>query len=174
MAAPAHALRCNGRLVHAGDHVLQAREHCGEPYWIDRHSEWLILGEGAALERRIERKVEVWFYNFGSNRFMQRLVFRDDRLVAEEQLGYGYSGKSRSCDVDSLPAGISNGEIVARCGAPYSSSDNYADVLVRDGAGNAELRVQRIEEWVYERQGRDPILLRLVDGRLAETERIDL
>ena len=34
-------------------------------------------------------------------------------LIPEEQLGYGYSGKSRRCDVDSLPSGLSNGEIIA-------------------------------------------------------------
>ncbi len=174
IAAPAHALRCKGRLVQLGDHALQARKHCGEPYWIDTHGEWLISGERGPLERRVERKVEVWYYNFGSNRFLQRLVFRDDRLQHEESLGYGFDRPAKGCNPDTLIAGTSNGEIIARCGLPQSQSERYADQTERDGQGNARLRVQRQQEWVYDSgNSRGPRLLLLIDGRLAEVQRLD-
>jgi hypothetical protein len=175
IALPAQALRCNGRLVDPGDHALQVRERCGEPFWIDSYSEWLISGERGPLERRVERNVEVWFYNFGSNRFIQRLVFRDDRLQHEESLSYGFDRASKNrCNLDTLPTGISNGEIIARCGPPKSRRERYADQIERDGQGNARVRVQRQEDWIYDTgASRDYRLLLIVDGRLYETERLD-
>lgn len=172
-ATPAHAMRCNGRLVQIGDHASQARQRCGEPYWIDRYSDWLILGEYGPLEQRVERNVEVWYYNFGSNRFLQRLVFRDDRLQHEENLGYGFGKTRRDCKPMLLPPGTSNGEIIARCGAPQSRRERYGDVTERDGNGNARTRVTRHEDWIYDTDSsRDYYLLLIVDGALSKTERL--
>lgn len=174
ISVPAHALRCDGRLVNPGDHALQVRERCGEPYWVDRYSEWLIRGERGPLEQRIERNVEVWFYNFGSNRFLQRLVFRDNRLQSEQNLGYGFTRQPERCNVDRLLPGTSNGEIIARCGPPQSQSQRYGDVIERDDSGNARVRVVRRDEWIYDAGGsRDYRLLVIVDGRLSETQRLD-
>lgn len=174
LAFPAQALRCNGRLVGDGDHIVQVRERCGDPFWIDHYNEWLIAGEDQALEQRVQRTVEVWYYNFGSNRFMQRLVFRDDRLLREDSLGYGFSVQPKSCDLDRLQNGISNGEIIARCGPPDSRRERYADQIQRDGLGGARLTVSRLEDWIYDPgSSKDYRLLRIVDGFLSDTERLD-
>ncbi len=173
-ASPAWALRCDGRIVEVGDHALQVRERCGEPYWVDRYSEWLITGENGPREQRVERTVEAWYYNFGSNRLLQRLVFRDDRLTREESLGYGFTKLPSRCDVDALPRGTSNGEIIARCGEPSSQVTRYGDTVERDGLGNARVRVSRREEWVYDPgDSRDYRLLLLIDGKLSEIQRLD-
>jgi hypothetical protein len=34
--------------------------------------------------------VEVWIYNFGPNKLMQRIRFEDGVVVRIESLGYGY------------------------------------------------------------------------------------
>lgn len=171
--APAHALRCAGRIVEIGDHAYELRKRCGEPYWVDRYSEWLVLGERGPFEQQIERRVEAWFYNFGPNRLLRRLVLRDNRIVREDSLGYGYTTLGRACNLDALVAGTSTGEIVARCGAPATQESRYASEIVRDGSGLARQRVIRREEWVYEPAARAPRLLTLVDGTLARVERLD-
>lgn len=170
----AHALRCDGRLVERGDHAIQVRERCGEPYWTDGYSEFLIAGENGPLEQRIERSVEAWYYNFGPNRLLRRLLFIDDRLVGEESLGYGYSTLGRDCRLDALPSGTPAGVVVARCGAPASRNQRYADLTRRDAGGFARRRVVRHEEWVYDfGRDRDLRLLRILDGRLQGIERLD-
>ena len=174
IAAPAWALRCNGRIVGSGDHAIKVREHCGGPFYIDRYSEWQVLGEPASLQRRIEQTVEVWFYNFGTTRFMQRLVFVDDRLRAETALGYGFNRPSKGCNVDQLPLGLSNGEVVARCGRPDSQSERYQDEISRDGQGVSRLRVLRQEDWIYAAAtAKGTRVLVFLDGRLIETQRLD-
>lgn len=174
LAAPAHALRCDGRLVDEGDHAITVRERCGEPFWIDRYSEWLIQGEHGPREQRVEIGVEVWYYNFGDDRFMQRLSFREDRLQREEALGYGFNRLPKRCRLDTLPEGLTSGEVIARCGYPERRSESYRDETHRDDRGNARVHVSRREDWIY-RGGsrRDARVLVMIDGRLADTQRLD-
>lgn len=173
LAAPLHALRCEGRLVAPGDHAVQVQQVCGQPFWIDHHREWLISGEGGPLEQRVEQVVEVWYYNFGADRLMQRLVFRDDRLQSEQTLGYGFDHLPGSCNPDRLPMGISNGEIIARCGQPLSRRETYSDLVERDGRGLTQVRLQRREQWVYGRgSSSSQRVLLLVDGQLWQTQRL--
>lgn len=169
----ASAMRCEGRITRVGDHLVQVREVCGEPFWTDQYSQWLVVGEGGALEQRREHLVEVWYYNFGSNRLMQRLVFLDGRLQREDELGYGFDHPPQGCDPDRLPIGISNGEIVARCGLPMDRRQLYGESIRRDSRGNALARERRQEEWIYGgRNARSARALQLLDGRLVQVQRL--
>lgn len=173
-ATQAQALRCDGRVVGPGDHAIQVRERCGEPFWIDAYTEVLIAGEFGPLEQRRERPVEAWYYNFGPNRLMRRLLLVDDRLLREDSLGYGYTTLGTDCRLDALPVGTAAGVIVARCGEPGSRRERWREVTRRDGAGNARRRYLRDEDWVYDTgANRDLRLLRLVDGTLQAVERLD-
>ena len=172
--APAQAMRCSGRLVSEGDHSVQVQRRCGEPYWIEAYTEWTVLGEDGPVEQRIEHPVEAWYYNFGPERLMRRLVFRDDRLVREDTLGYGFRRGGEDCNLDNLMRGMSTGEVFARCGEPESQNLRYRQAIVRDGLGNARKRLVRHEEWVYD-PGRGRFLKLLVfdDGVLDAVERLD-
>jgi hypothetical protein len=172
-AAPAHALRCKGRVIDDGDHAFQVRERCGEPYWVETWSDFVIAGEDGPVEQRVEVRTEAWYYNFGSDKLLRRLVFRDDRLVREDSLGYGYARLGTHCELDTLPANATTGEVVARCGMPTDNTRRYGDVTERDAWGNAVRRAVRIEEWIYARDSRRPHLLRFVDGSLRGVERLD-
>lgn len=173
-ASEAHALRCDGRLVERGDHAIQVRERCGEPFWIDAYTEVLVIGEFGPLEQRGERPVEAWYYNFGPNRLLRRLLLIDDRLVREDSLGYGYATLGTDCRLDALPVGTAAGVVVARCGEPASRRERWREITRRDGAGNARRRYLRDEDWVYDLgANRDLRLLRLVDGTLQSVQRLD-
>jgi len=172
VASPAFALRCDGRVVSTGDHALTVIDRCGEPYWIDRYSTQVVTGEFSAVERSFDVDTEAWYYNFGPNRLLHRLVFRDNRLLREDTLGYGYSRLGRDCDLDTIAPGTTNGEIVARCGQPTSSDSRYAEIVQRDGAGNAQRRLVRREEWLFREGRRDPHLFIIVDGVVSQVERL--
>jgi hypothetical protein len=173
-SADARALRCGGRLVERGDHALQVRERCGEPYWIDAYTEVFVAGEYGPLEQRAERPVEAWYYNFGPNRLLRRLLLVDDRLVREDSLGYGVATLGADCRIDGLPAGTPAGVVVARCGEPLSRRERWREVVRRDGAGNARRRFIRDEDWIYDvGANRDRRLLRLVDGMVQSVQRLD-
>lgn len=173
-ATPAAALRCDGRLVERGDHAIQIAERCGAPFWIDAYTEVFVAGEFGPLEQRAERAVEAWYYNFGPNRLLRRLLLVDDRLVREDSLGYGVATLGADCRIDALPAGTPAGVLVARCGEPLSRRERWREVTRRDGAGNARRRFIRDEDWLYDvGTNRDRRLLRLVDGVVQGVERLE-
>ncbi len=171
-AGDAFALRCKGRIVSTGDHRFEVEERCGEPYWIESYSEYRIIGEFAPVQQTIEQRLEAWYYNFGPNQLLRRLVFVDNRLVREDTLGYGYRQLGASCELDAFLPGLSTGEIVARCGTPAADDTRYFERVVRDGEGNARRRFLRQDEWLYRLTGRAPRLLTFLDGRLEQVERL--
>ena len=172
-ALPAHALRCNDRIVTTNDHAFEVRQKCGAPYWVEPFDEILVLGENSPLEQRVQRKVEAWYYNFGPNALMRRLLFRDNRLVKEETIGYGYTELGTECELGALVPGLSTGEVVARCGQPVDRDVRYQERILRNHVGMAQRRILRMDEWLYPAGSRDPYLLRFYDGKLDAVERID-
>lgn len=170
-AGEAEALRCGGRVVALGDHDFQVRHRCGEPYWIDQYAELRVHGAGGPFERRSERVFDDWYFNFGPNRLVQRLRFRDGRLVKIETLGYGRHGISERCEDVDLSPGTTLGEVALRCGPPTSRTSRYRDVVVHDRHGH-RIRPVRHEEWLYARPGsRFARLAIFIDGRLDRVER---
>ena len=172
-AESAQALRCNGRVITTNDHAFEVREKCGVPYWVEPFDEILVFGENGPIEQRVQRRVEAWYYNFGPNALMRRLLFRENRLVKEETIGYGYTRLGTECDLQALVPGLTTGEIVARCGQPSDRDVRYQEQIIRNGIGQAQRRLMRMDEWLYPAGSRDPYLLRFYDGRLDVVERID-
>jgi hypothetical protein len=171
--APAYAgdtLRCDGRVVGTGDRDIQVRARCGDPYWVERRTDVLVRGEDGPLEQRVAIEVEVWYYNFGPNRLMQRLAFRDGVLVGLTTLGYGVTRIGAGCRYDALPAGITTGEVVARCGQPQDIDEQQAVTIRRDEAGNALAQDSRRETWRYAEGRTRWRELTFNDGRLVASE----
>ena len=104
---PAHALRCDGKLVIKGMLQVEVLEHCGEPTAVrDRgfavraytplelmrrpHVEAVRFGPGNFYEHLL---VTEFIYNFGPSRLMRKLTFEGGVLTDIETLGYGYREK---------------------------------------------------------------------------------
>mgnify|MGYP000141508575 CR=1 FL=1 len=114
-AAPASALRCSGKVIDRGMPQAEVLESCGEPTWVDERQEerfsrncrdpyfWTYPDDDGRYEEhyyiyRGKRYtgckkiviIEEWFYNFGTSRLTQTLIFENSRLVHIRQGGYGY------------------------------------------------------------------------------------
>jgi hypothetical protein len=107
LSAGAQTLRCGETLISEGITQAEVAARCGQPTLIDHQT---IYSEGAAalpggpppgdwvglslpgVVRRSgsEIPVEVWTYNFGPDRFMQRIRFENGVVVKVESLGYGF------------------------------------------------------------------------------------
>lgn len=95
--ANADGLRCGSRLVLTGDTRASVRNKCGDPADVTHSTRVkrpsfvfhgrLYHGEEAVVD------VENWIYNFGPNRFMQRVRFVDGIVEDVESLDYGYHEK---------------------------------------------------------------------------------
>lgn len=171
MPAAALGLRCDTRLVTAGMLPTQIEHACGAPFWTESYTSLEVLGAGGPIEEQHEVDWEVWYYNFGSSSFMQRLVLRDGRLQSIEPLGYGVDTIGSAC-IDGIAArGLTTGELVARCGEPSSRRHN-AGATVRRLPGVLLANEDRREEWIYDR-GADFFTRYLItNGRVAGSERL--
>jgi len=147
--ANALGLRCGSRVVSAGMISQQVRNACGAPFWSDTYTSIEILGAGGPIEQQREVYWEVWYYNFGSSMFMQRLSFRDGQLQNIEALGYGVDEVGTTCPPPIATRGLTSGELVARCGEPTSHQRNEG-AFVRRAPGVLLAAEDRREEWLYD------------------------
>lgn len=165
----AHALRCGNRLVTEGEFDFQVRERCGDPYWIEEHYQTLVAGdEQVEVVQPVE--YSAWFFNFGANRLLVRLLFRDGRLVREDALGRGVDELGNSCAPARLSEGISSGELIAYCGQP--ASRRAQPVLVSRRVGPSLYRQSEgyREDWVYDFGGALVYMLHLARGVVQSVE----
>jgi hypothetical protein len=89
----AQSLRCDGKIISTGSIRAQVAALCGDPAQVVQKS--VYLRPLASLDYRVnpvtvEVQVEVWIYNFGPDRLMQRIRFEDGVVVRIESIGFGY------------------------------------------------------------------------------------
>jgi hypothetical protein len=172
-ASPADALRCGSRVVDRGALDVQVLSRCGDPFWRTPRGEFFIRGEGGPVEQRFERRIEDWYYNFGPSRLVVRLRFIDGVLEAEESLGYGQPSVGGRCNATALQRGLSEGELVLRCGAPLRRRSTYADQIIRDGFGQVRVQPRPREEWLFKRNdSRFLARVMLSDGRVESVDAV--
>lgn len=94
-AAPAHALRCGTGVVSEGDSTFELLHTCGEPTMTERTERPIpyqvydgFLGDYVTVYDSVP--VDIWTYNFGPRRFVQRITIEAGRIKRIESLGYGY------------------------------------------------------------------------------------
>lgn len=112
---------------------------CGPPSFRDVESHPLPGTRGHVVD------AEVWTYNFGPDRLLQLLRFRNNHLADIRSDGYGFAGAPRDhCDPDDIAIGMSKYELLFRCGQPVSKT--AASLL---GPTFPDGRVQRQPNGVY-------------------------
>lgn len=84
-ASQSYALRCGNKLVEINDRKHAVLRKCGEPTYTDSYIQAI-----SPYRPHHTQQIDVWTYNFGSNRFMQELLFRNGRLYRINDLDYGY------------------------------------------------------------------------------------
>lgn len=85
-AQSAFALRCGQSIITMGDKQFEVLQKCGEPFFADS---WQapLFHQGFYLGSDI---VEEWYYNFGPQRFIRILLFRNGRLILIQTGDYGF------------------------------------------------------------------------------------
>ena len=114
LSAGAESLQCGDKLITEGTTQAEVTARCGQPEHVDHR---VIYGDsGAAMPGGLapgnpvggplpglpvpvlpgiagrsatEIPVEIWTYNFGPSRLMQRIRFENGVVVKIESLGYG-------------------------------------------------------------------------------------
>jgi hypothetical protein len=110
--ADADGMRCGNRLVSSGDSLYEVAQTCGDPDARENRVEYHTVrysvpapcpvGAGAPppprggcrviVEKTVSVVIDEWTYDFGKNRFIQRVRFEQGKLVSVASDGYGHKG----------------------------------------------------------------------------------
>jgi hypothetical protein len=86
---------CGGRVISVGDVKSEVLAKCGEPAVKDSRQEELREKSGEDREHRVFVTIEEWTYDFGPNRFMRIITFRNGTVSDIRTGGYGYQRDSQ-------------------------------------------------------------------------------
>jgi len=86
------SLRCGDKIISHGSTRAELARLCGNPADVEHktiYNDQSVGDSNVAASTTVEVHVEVWTYNFGPNRLMQRVWLEDGVVVRIESLGYG-------------------------------------------------------------------------------------
>ena len=174
LASASDTLRCGNRLVSVGDNKAEVLIKCGSPAWKDDWTDQIITNPNSVDASRLSIDRERWVYNFGHNSFLRFLLFENGRLVHIATGSYGYDGGHPSvklCDSAEIQTGISQYEILQRCGEPAFKDTRQEEQLTSVDKNTNRLTTKRIDEWTYN-FGPNKFLriLKFENGRLVGIE----
>ncbi len=81
--------QCGDRVISTGESKADVFAKCGEPFYRTSHDEEVWMPIGDASSRKVIVNVEEWTYNFGPQRFMRIITFRNGRVVDVRTGNYG-------------------------------------------------------------------------------------
>ncbi len=80
---------CGDRIISTGDTKGEVLAKCGEPFYRTSHDEELREHLDETRSRKVVVTVEEWTYNFGPQRFLRVITFRNGLVVDIRTGGYG-------------------------------------------------------------------------------------
>jgi Protein of unknown function (DUF2845) len=83
--AVGESMRCGSRLITQGTSQAKVAALCGQPAQVVHPP-----GVDGVVPGVFDVREEVWTYNFGPNRLMQRIRFLDGVVTNIDSVGYGY------------------------------------------------------------------------------------
>ena len=84
----AQSVVCSGKIINEGVTKAAVAAACGTPTQVGRDAHEPAIGKATAPDS--DEGTEVWTYNFGPTKLMQRIWFEDGRVKLVESLGYGH------------------------------------------------------------------------------------
>jgi hypothetical protein len=174
LGAASNTLRCGNRLVSVGDNKAEVLIKCGSPAWKDDWTDQIITNPNSVDASRLSIDRERWVYDFGHNSFLRFLLFENGRLVNIATGDYGYDAghpSARLCDSAEIQTGISQYEILQRCGEPAFKDSRQEGQLISVDKNTNRLTTKHIDEWTYN-FGPNKFLriLKFENGRLVNVE----
>lgn len=91
--ALSQSLRCSDKIISTGSTRAEVATLCGDPTQVDHKTIYHDVAgaaSGVIATTTAATEFEIFVYNFGPNRLMQRIWLQDGVVVRIESLGYGY------------------------------------------------------------------------------------
>jgi len=164
---------CSGRIIEVGVPLADVLAACGPPAWQDQRTDsWVdgIRPDGTVL---VSVSTEEWIFDFGPDRLLHFVYFRDGKVAGIRTGGYG--GKSEECgNGDNLAIGDSKLEVFQKCGAPTRVGRGQGGEKELTDPDTVVRRILDSDYWTYDfGPSRFVRSLTFGNGRLKNIERGD-
>lgn len=169
----AHALQCDGGIIDIGDSTQEIKRKCGDPVWKNQHNDQIIQRIDFDSERLLTIFQEEWLYNFGPDRFMQLLSFKNNQLVDIEIRNYGYAAQKidKECNGRVPELGDTPGEVVLKCGEPGTKDQQREELVTPTSHYNQIRSAVMYDQWVYNTDpGHFKYILQFKNARLVDVK----
>jgi hypothetical protein len=96
IGASAQSVVCAGKVINAGITQAEVSAKCGTPAQVDHRTRTVggtvVSGgqPGYVAGSSEDVQIDLWTYNFGPNKLMQRIWFENGTVTRVESLGYGF------------------------------------------------------------------------------------
>lgn len=150
----ASAFYCDRKIVSVGDLKYEVSAKCGEPDWRNYRHEEIVEFSDDPIQRSRFVDIEQWTYNFGPQRLLRILTFRDNRLERIDTAGYGFSLKGNlaaACsDGSRFLVGDTQYETFRKCGEPASRQRHEEEIRKQSRDGIEHRIIVSLDEWIYD------------------------
>ncbi|MDJ0762416.1 MAG: DUF2845 domain-containing protein [Myxococcota bacterium] len=150
-----HAMTCDGGTVAEGATKVHVLMRCGQPTFIDQRQEERIrrVSDYEVVKERVV--IEEWVYDFGTDRLIEKLTFRNSVLVQIEHGSYGVGDaltrEPISLDNRLILSGESKYDVLVKFGRPSFQDQRVVEEVLRLKNGEIEIREVVVDEWIYDR-----------------------
>ena len=94
IAFTAESLRCGRHVITEGDSQIRVLKYCGKPDlkrdYAREYAKATFLASGQVVSFKDINRIEEWTYNFGSNRFMYKVIFENGVVIDVDSLERGF------------------------------------------------------------------------------------
>lgn len=162
---------CSGRVIGAGLPRADVLAACGPPAWQDQRTDSRVDGIGPDGTVLVSVFTEEWIFDFGPDRLLHFVYFRDGKVAGIRTGGYG--GLGSDCgDGDNLAIGDSKLEVFRKCGAPARVGRGQEGETELTDPDTVVRRILDSDYWTYDfGPSRFVRMLTFGNGRLKIIER---
>jgi hypothetical protein len=89
LIAESASMKCGQSLIANGDSKFVVRSRCGDPAAKETRTVVVREKSDSKHELLVEKRIEEWTYNFGSNQLLQIVTFENGIVVDVKSAGYG-------------------------------------------------------------------------------------
>jgi hypothetical protein len=113
------ALTCPDGIVSLGDTIAQVHIKCGDPTIWDQRIEETNHRDDEGQWYHSSKTIDEWTYDFGSNRLIQTLIFKNGDLIKVTTGGYGRGATNSARDRPGIiSVGDSKSKVILKWGQP--------------------------------------------------------
>ncbi len=145
------ALTCPGGIVSPGETIAQVHIKCGEPTIWDQRIEETNRRDDEGRWFHNSRTIDEWTYDFGSDRFIQTLIFINGDLIKISSGGYGKGATSPASDRPGIVSvGDSKSKVLLTWGQPTYLEQRQEERSIDGSNGEFFQKTVTIERLTYD------------------------